>query len=281
MTLTVSLTKPSPTPTKEPVPLRIRTNPRGNAKIVYIPAGNFLMGLDRSQAEEMYYLCQSFMQGCELSFFMESVPAHNVQMDAFWIDQTEVSNARYKACVTAGACTAPRRSSSATRDLYYANPQFDNHPVIYVNWYQADEYCRWAGGRLPTEAQWEYAARGSDGRLFPWGDDPPISSGMANVSDQVGDTMPVESYSEYASPFGVYNMTGNVWEWVSDWYGAGHYSTNANWDNPSGPTSGISKAGKGGSHGWSAGVASPGIHDWYEPDRDGYGVGFRCAYDDN
>ncbi|MBK8782163.1 MAG: SUMF1/EgtB/PvdO family nonheme iron enzyme [Anaerolineales bacterium] len=118
--------------------------------MVYVPAGEFTMGSDDSDA-----------------------PIHTVYLDAFWIDQTEVTNKQYKACVDAGTCEPPSNTSSDTHPSYYGNPEFDNYPVIYVNWDKANRYCKvWTGtgGSLPTEAQWEKAARGTDARTYPWGE---------------------------------------------------------------------------------------------------------------
>ena len=118
--------------------------------LLYVPAGEFTMGSDSSdQADEK--------------------PAHTVNLDAFRIDQTEVTNKQYAACKENGGCTPPSRNSSSTNTSYYGNTQFDNYPVIYVNWNQAVAYCEWAGRRLPTEAEWEKAARGTDGRTYSWG----------------------------------------------------------------------------------------------------------------
>ena len=149
------------------------------------------------------------------------IPAGEFQtiyVDAYYIDSTEVTNARFAQCVADGACTPPDSSSSDTFSSYYSDPEFGDFPVIYVDWYQAQDYCTWAGGSLPTEVQWDKAALGSeDTRQYPWGDQSPRCK-RANFNDCLGGPSKVGSYPNGASPYGVLDMLGNVFEWVSDLY---------------------------------------------------------------
>jgi len=199
------------------------TSPVDNMVMVYVPEGDFSMGSDNIRLDER--------------------PVHTVYLDAFWIDQTEVTNRMYALCVAEGACQPPTNSSSRGRSSYYGNPEFDNYPVSYVDWNMAEAYCRWAGRRLPTEAEWEKAARGTDGGTYPWGNSPPTCT-LASLpslgygkSSCVEATTAVGSYLAGASPYGALDMAGNVWEWVNDWY-SGTYYNQSPASNPTGPASG-------------------------------------------
>lgn len=190
-----------------------------NMEMVYVPAGVFSMGSDNGKDNEK--------------------PVHTVHLDAYWIDKYEVTNAQYAQCVEAKYCDKPKASDSVSRigpNEYYGSSNYKNYPVIFVNWIQAKTYCEWAGGQLPTEAQWEKAARGPDERIYTWGDDI-LSPQLANYGRNVGDTTAVGSYPDGASPYGALDMAGNVWEWVADWFN-GSYYINSPDRNPTGPTTG-------------------------------------------
>ena len=152
-------------------------------------------------------------------------PAHYVTLRGYWMDQLEVTNAMYLLCVKAGTCKAPQDFKSQRRPEYFNNPEFNDYPVIYVTWGQAKTYCEWAGRRLPTEAEWERAARGDDWRTFPWGEDKADDGLRANYNMLVGDTSRVGTYPLGASPFGVMDMAGNVAEWTNDFYSAAYYAS--------------------------------------------------------
>jgi eukaryotic-like serine/threonine-protein kinase len=168
----------------------------------------------------------------------DEMPVHVADVDAFWIMRTEVTNAQYARCVEAGICTPPSNDR-------WLNPTYADHPVTHIDWERANTYATWVGGRLPTETEWEKAARGTDEREYPWGNDAPQDHHL-NFNYREGDTMPVGSYEAGASPYGLLDMAGNVEEWVADWYGADAYAT-ASARNPTGPPAGIFRVTRGGS----------------------------------
>jgi eukaryotic-like serine/threonine-protein kinase len=223
--------------------------------MVYVPAGPFQMGYNGGYPDEL--------------------PVHTVTLSAFWIDKTEVPNGTYELCVQAGACKAPAHSTSNGIDNYYANPDYADYPVIFASWTAAQAYCTWAGGRLPTEAEWEKAARGTDGRIYPWGDAAPDKT-LANFGDNLWDVVATGNYPAGASLYGALDMAGNVWEWTADWYGADYYSQSPA-ENPTGPETGTKRVLRGGS--WN--FDSPGLRTTYRFSKDPAFVysdtGFRCV----
>lgn len=216
---------PTNTPPSNNAPAEVTGGEAGQERVssvdgmseVYVPDGTFQMG------------------GIDAEAQIDETPVHSVTMKGFWIDKFEVTNAMYTLCMQASACTPPQFFKSDTRDSYFNNAEFNDFPVVYVTWLQADAYCKWAGRRLPTEAEWEYAARGNDFRTYPWGDEVPDSS-HGNFNFFVGDTTRAGSYPAGASPFGALDMAGNVAEWMADYYDSDYYAQGVT-VNPTGPGS--------------------------------------------
>jgi len=235
-----------------------------------VSAGEFTMG---SNADYALQMCEQFRGGCQLDWFKGEEPPHKVTLDSFFMDKYEVTNSQYKACVEAGVCLPPT-SFSATRSNYYDDSKYDNYPVIFIYWDYAKTYCEWRGGSLPTEAQWEKAARGTDGRSYPWGED--IDCNKANYYSCVGDTAEVGSYENGVSPYGIYDLTGNVWEWVADWYSESYYQ-NSSINNPLGPDSGQYRILRGGMWMSNEGVLRTSYRYSVAPTYTDDFVGFRCV----
>ena len=225
----------SPAPTQVPAHI---TDAHG-AQMTLVPAGEFTMGSDQG--------------------FPDELPIHQVYLNSFYIDTLEVTNRQYEDCVEAGGCKPPFRTDCCSLDqqtprpVYFGDPKFDQYPVTWLSWTQGKTYCTWRGARLPTEAEWEKAARGTDARTYPWGNDDPTPNrlsftwkpGEFGFKSPYG-TMPVGSYQLGASPYGILDMAGNVYEWVSDIYDPGYYAISPH-DNPKGPASGIYRIARGGS----------------------------------
>jgi formylglycine-generating enzyme required for sulfatase activity len=232
-------------------------HPLLHAEIIYIPPGPFLMGTDGNDP-----------LGRE-----EEIPLHQVKMDAFWISSTPVTNSMYNRCVDAGVC---KYDYSPKKYPRFLDPRFADHPVVYVTWNSAQKFCQWTGGRLPTEAEWEKAARGTAGQLYPWGDSWHRIH-LANVGNIVGDTTRVGFFPNDKSPYGVLDMGGNVREWVADWYDP-YYYQGTPLSNPTGPEEGEKKVLRSAGW-WDDDIFSRAANRLaHAPRSPGINRGFRCAY---
>jgi len=218
--------------------------------MVAVPAGPFMMGCDTCDADE--------------------APAHSVMMSTYLIDKTEVTQGAYAMCVAATTCTVPSANyDPATKGTF---------PVSNVTWDQAVAYCAFAGKHLPTEAEWEKAARGTDGRTYPWGNTTTNPCTLANIDTCGGTVSAVGLLPAGASPYGALDMAGNLWEWTHDYYAADAYATTTVGTDPTGPTSGTQRVYRGGSSGNTIDLARTSNRaNTYSPTVGGSGLGFRCA----
>jgi formylglycine-generating enzyme required for sulfatase activity len=219
-------------------------------------------------------------------------PLHLVNLAAYWIDKTEVTNAMFARFVSAtgysteienrgggaiwtGTTWSFVSGSSWKQPLGPSSTGQAEYPVVQVTWNDAAAYCGWLGRRLPTEAEWEKAARGEQARLYPWGNNPPEST-LANYGDLLGGIAPVGNYPGGASPYGALDMAGNVYEWVQDWYSDSYYSA-APADDPPGPASGSYKVLRGGSWQLDAATLRAYAREVSRPNAGNSNIGFRCA----
>ena len=229
---------------------------------------------------DMVYVSSGYaMMGAEygdLTAASNTKPNHLVYLNAFYIDAHEVTNEDYAVCVAAGVCREPQDPDSKTRQGYFRNTMFAKFPVLNVTWQDAVDYCEFVEKRLPTEAEWERAARGmSDDRKYPWGSGSPKMNNM-NVSLIPGDTEMVSIYPGGYSPYGAADMLGNVSEWVSDWYDAEWYLKSGR-ENPAGPLSGTERVIRGSSFETPLSEVHVVMRSGMDPETAGYTVGFRCA----
>lgn len=284
-----------------PVPLDVGSawvSPKDGMVMMYVPAGEFSMGSNDGWDNEK--------------------PVHTVYLDAYWIDQTEVTNEMFSTFIDATGYETDAEKAGESKvylkvNLLYGGwvevpgadwnhpigsssnlSELDNHPVVHVSWNDAQVYCEWRGARLPTEAEWEKAAGWDDEkkehRIYPWGNtflgtrlnfcDKNCPLNWADISSDDGYefTSPVGHYPEGISFYGLFDMAGNVWEWVADWHGKNYYSSSPS-SNPKGPSSGSDRVLRGGCWGGDFSIIRSAIRGGAAPDNPGLSVGFRCARD--
>ncbi len=257
---------PYPTPTTAPAGTPIPLP--ASSEMIYVPAGEFLMGCDPWDSRSPCLDGES--------------PSHTMYLDDFFIDLTEVTNSQYTECVNQEACRPPVFDETDPHMFIYENPEYADHPVTNVDWYDARDYCNWVGKRMPSEAEWEKAARGwEDERFYPWGDELPNCT-LLNFAGLNGDcpeaTTPVGDYPRGASPYGALDMAGNVREWVADWYDGNYYLASPN-ENPRGADTGSEKVLRGGSYSSDWIGVRVNSRDHNPPTFRGFDIGFRCARD--
>jgi len=308
-TLTLTFTpEPTLTPTLAPGDTAVRQ--ADGMVMVYVPEGEFIMGASATVGQD---ICYQFFQVCPLlDEYLDEDPEHTVYVDAFWIDQTEVTYTQYLRCLEAGACRMtesqvthcfefgncgfPENPDDLTGFLkpelgegivyrddetidtgLYIKAENENRPVVDVSWQDALAYCEWVGGRLPTEAEWEKAARGTDGRIFPWGNTD-LEVGMVNFDNRISRSTEVGSYPNDSSPYGVLDMAGNVSEWVADYYAEDYYNQSP-YENPAGPESSDYRVLRGGS--WFDLADGVRLSNRVRNREQNYDLiyGFRCAGD--
>ena len=250
-----------------------KTSPRDGIPLVNVPAGKFNMGFSSADIANVMVIYNGMYPTADWKIPTNS---HTITLDSFWIDKTEVTNGMYGRCVQQGACLPPADLTSKIRNGYYGYPTYDAFPVIHVTWQQAVDYCQWAGRRLPSAAEWEKAARGTDGRSYPWGKSTSFDCTQANFKGCQGDTEAVGSHPAGASPYGALDMEGNVEEWVADWNDSEYWKISPP-SNPPGPATGTVRAVRGAS--WfdeKWGLVIP-FEDAHKPGETSSTRGFRCA----
>lgn len=236
-----------------PTDLQSEIKDSKGVSMILVPAGEFIMGSDNNQEDEKF--------------------SHKLSLDSFYIDKYEVTNSFYRMCVDDGSCSEPHSERSYTRTSYYNDPDFGLFPVIYVDWNMAVNFCKWRDARLPYESEWEKAARGVDGKIFPWGD----TINRTNSNYLGSDTLPVGSYEVGKSNYGLYDMAGNVWEWTGSIYKSYPYVRFDGREDLS-PALGA-RVFRGGSWGDVANDVRSSIRIGADPIFFGYDIGFRCAKD--
>jgi formylglycine-generating enzyme required for sulfatase activity/serine/threonine protein kinase len=262
-------TEPTETPAPTPAPL---IDEQTGARMIFIPGGIFRMGNDEGENDER--------------------PSRVIRLDPYYMDETEVTNGQYAVCVEQGGCRPPSIANPTYHSAYYGSAAFENYPVVYVTWQQANNFCQWRQARLPSEAEWERAASFDPVQMqkyrYPWGDtfdgsvtnfcdrNCPRDDRNVTFNDGHKDTAPVASFADGRTPLGLFDMAGNVMEWVSDWYDRRYYESGTA-TNPLGPLDGQVKVIRGGSYLSSEKEVTTTRRLRYDPAGALGTLGFRCA----
>jgi formylglycine-generating enzyme required for sulfatase activity len=259
---------PKPVIPAPPAAATTRINPKDGAEMVYVPAGEFLMGSTDAEIDAAFTDTSAHDTDVQKDAFTAEGPQRRVYLDGYWIYKTDVTVAQYRKF-----CEATGREMPAEPEWGWK----DDHPMVNVTWYDAKAYCEWVDAALPTEAQWEKAARGTEGGEFPWGNGWDRGKLWCSIGEQSSGTTPVGTIPGGASPYGVLDMAGNVYQWCADWYDATYYRSGDN-HNPPGPADGQERVLRGGS--W-IGDSDSYFRSAYrvsgDPSHRGIGMGFRAV----